>query len=191
LNVAAILLAAGRASRFGGSKLTAPLGGQPVYAHAAAAISQLPLSARFAVVGPETRELAQYGFDCLPLEPADAPMSQSIAIGVTAAVTSGADAVLIALADMPLVPVRHFEALLAGFDGQAIGTSIAGIAMPPAVFGGTMFAALCALEGDSGARRLLENLPGIELAPALGLDIDRPRDLDRAGCILASVSQHI
>lgn len=180
MNTAAVLLAAGRASRFGGPKLAALLNGQPLYAHAATAISQLAVSARFAVVGPETRDLAHYGFDCLMLDPAGAPMSRSIAIGVAAAAASGADVVLIALADMPLVPVNHFQALLAQFDGQMIGTRIEGSTMPPAVFGPSHFSALSALEGDAGARQLLAAAPALELSAELGLDIDRPGDLERA-----------
>jgi hypothetical protein len=57
------------------------------------------------------------------------------------------DAVLVALADMPMVPPAHFAALVAAFDGNRIASQCAGQVLPPAIFGAGHFAALRALSG--------------------------------------------
>lgn len=180
MTIAAILLAAGQASRFGSPKLAASLGGRPVCTHVAMTLSRLPVTARIAVVGPQTPDLVGFGFDCTPLDPAGAPLSRSIALGVERAIAVGARAVLIALADMPLIPLEHFQALLDRFDGHAIGTAVDGRAMPPAVFGASLFPQLLALHGDSGAKQLLQAMPTVPLSRDLAFDIDTVRDLELA-----------
>lgn len=182
--IAAVLLAAGRASRFGAPKLAVSLGGRPLCTHAAATIAALPLSLRITVVSADTPDLAEFGFSSVVLEPAGAPLSRSIAIGVEAARAAGAESVLIALADMPFVPLAHFEALLAGFDGLCIGSRVAGVAMPPALFGPALLDALTCLNGDSGARTLLGGCKSIELPGAFALDIDLRADLVQAEKLL-------
>jgi molybdenum cofactor cytidylyltransferase len=180
VRTAAVLLAAGRASRFGSAKLTADLGGRALGSYAAETIAQLPLDCRVAVVVRDAPDLTALGFDRVALEPVDAPLSRSLALGVVQALEAKADRVLIALADMPFVPLVHFKALLANHDDAGIATSANGIAMPPAVFGPALLPALLKLQGDQGARTLLQNLPTIALAPELAIDIDRPSDLEAA-----------
>jgi molybdenum cofactor cytidylyltransferase len=102
-----------------------------------------------------------------------------------AAQAAGARGVLLALADMPLVPAAHIHALVARFDGDRIGTAADGVTMPPALFGRAHFPALAALTGDRGGALRLTGAPLVELAPDLALDIDRPEDLARAEALLA------
>ena len=185
MKIAAVLLAAGRGNRFGGGKLMADLGGKPLGHHAAATLAGLPLAARFAVVSPQSPDLSALGFDPVPLEPAGAPMSRSIALGVARARKAGANAVLLALADMPLVPADHFRALLAAFDGHCLASRVDDTPLPPALFGAALLDALCALEGDSGARHLIAAAPWIALPAAHGLDVDRPADLAQAALLKA------
>lgn len=180
MKTAAILLAAGRSTRFGTPKLAVSLGGRPLCLHAATTLARLPLSLRIAVVSPATPDLSGLGFERVPLEPVGAPLSRSIALGVERAMAAGADTVLIALADMPLVPLVHFEALLAQFDGNAIGTRVAPHAMPPAIFGPALLPALLTLQGDAGAREILNGVPVVELSQDCALDIDTLGDLKRA-----------
>ena len=188
MKTAAILLAAGRASRFGAAKLAADLGGQALASHAAKTLRQLPLAAHIAVTSPATPDLTGLGFDCVTIDPPDAPLSRSLALGVARALAGGAQQVLIALADMPFVPLAHFEALLAASDGRGIATISAGQAMPPALFGPEVIAALQGVQGDHGARQLLSQLPGVVLAPELALDIDTAADLASAEGYLRKLS---
>ncbi len=183
-NIALIVLAAGRASRFGGGKLSALLAGKPVIAHVAAATAALPLAHRILVAAPAVPALP--GFTRVTLDPPDAPQSRSLALGVAAA--QQADAVLIALADMPLVPAAHFAALLAAFDGDRLTSICNGQPLPPALLGARHFPALLALTGDRGAGALLRDAPALALTAAQALDIDTPEDLARAQALRAATS---
>ena len=178
-----MLLAAGRGTRFGGGKLAADLGGKPVLRHAADTLRALPFAAHIAVIGPATPDPGDYA--TVLLDPPDAPQAQSLAQGVAAARNAGADAVLVALADMPMVPAAHITALIAAFDGDRIGSRGPCAVMPPALFGARHFATLCALTGDRGAGALLRDAPSLPLTADQALDIDRPEDLARAMALIA------
>lgn len=181
--LALVLLAGGQSQRFGGPKLLAPLAGKPLALHAAEMLTALPFANRYAVVGPQVPDLSALGFQCLPLSPEVAPQARSLALGVAAAQADGARAVLVALADMPLVPEAHIRALIAQFDGDRIATSAA-VTMPPAIFGAQHFAALTALDGDRGGAARLKGAPTVALDPDFALDVDRPEDLARAAAQL-------
>lgn len=182
--VALVLLAGGQSQRFGGPKLLAPLAGKPLALHTAEMLAALPFASRYAVVGPQVPDLSALGFRCVPLQPEGAPQARSLALGVAAAQAGGARAVLVALADMPLVPEAHIRALIAQFDGDSIATSADGVTMPPAIFGAQHFAALIALDGDRGGAARLKGAPTVTLDPHLALDVDRPEDLARAEALL-------
>ncbi len=182
--IALVLLAGGQSARFGGPKLIAPLGGKPLALHAAAMLAALPFVARYAVVGPDVPDLAHLGYTCVPLTPPGAPQARSLALGVAAAQANGARAVLVALADMPLVPAAHIYALVSRFNGDRIATEANGVIMPPALFGAAHFAALTALDGDRGGAVRLKGAPTVSLDPQLALDVDRPEDLARAAALL-------
>lgn len=182
-SIAAILLAAGRGTRFGGGKLEATLAGKPLAHHAADALRAAGCPINISVQAAGSAPLP--GFASVPLAPPGAPLSASIRAGVAAAEAAGASAVLIALADMPLVPPRHFAALLQAFDQDRIATRAGGQRMPPAVFGARHFAALRTLDGNRGAGALLRDAPFVALDPALAIDIDTPADLAAAGATLA------
>jgi molybdenum cofactor cytidylyltransferase len=129
-------------------------------------------------------DLAALSYQAVPLDPPGAPQARSLALGVAAAAAQGARAVLVALADMPLVPAAHIHALAAAFSGDRLATSAGGITMPPALFGMQHFAALSALGGDRGGGGLLKDAPNVPLDPALAIDVDRPEDLARAAALL-------
>lgn len=174
--LAIVLLAAGRSTRFGGDKLAAELAGKPVIQHCAEALSHIAAADRIVVCCDRTPAVT--GFRPVPLSPKDAPLSRSIAVGIGAAL--GADAALIALADMPLVPLGHFEALVESFAGARIGTSVGGRTMVPAIFPASDFASLLALDGDRGAGAMLRGAKAVSLPADLALDIDSAHDLDLA-----------
>ena len=178
---ALVLLAAGRGSRFGGGKLGAFLAGKPLARHAADRLLTLPFSRFVAVCSDTTPDLP--GFERVMLPTDNAPLSRSIAVGISA--LENETSVMIALADMPMVPSTHFLCLLETFDGNVLASRVGTIAMVPAVFGSHNFAALRQLAGDRGAGALLRNAPAIELAPGLALDVDTLDDLQRAERALA------
>lgn len=180
--LALLLLAAGRGTRFGGGKLAAKLGGKAVAVHAAERLGALPFAHKFAVVNEQTPDLP--GFERLAITPMDAPQSRSLAIAVAAAKAAGARGVMVALADMPLVPESHVRALVKAFDGDRVASRNGAVIMPPALFGAQHFDALMALDGDRGAGALLRDAPSIPLPDGAEIDIDCPEDLVRAAALL-------
>ena len=187
-----VVLAAGFGRRFGnGSKLQQPLAGRPVLAWTLDTLAQLQAAVALAVVAPEDDTAAQIartaGFKPIANPARAAGMGRSIASGV-AALPAGLDAVLIALGDMPNVQLETCHALLAAF---AAGDA-ARIVLPtyegqrghPVVFGVDHFPALRALDGDTGARSILNAQAHAVLAlavsdPGVLLDVDTPDDLTR------------
>ncbi|HEY0315497.1 MAG TPA: nucleotidyltransferase family protein [Sphingomonas sp.] len=181
MTVAAVLLAAGQSTRFGmADKLAAPLKGMPLRLHAVRALAPLPLAARFVVTGRATLDWP--GLEVVVNDRPETGMAHSIALGLAAARRSGAQAVLIVLADMPFVPTEHYRRLLACYRGpDSLAASSDGTRrMPPALFGADWFAILETLSGDQGARALLDRAESVVTAPENLHDIDWPEDFAAA-----------
>jgi molybdenum cofactor cytidylyltransferase len=183
-DIAVILLAAGKSSRFGRPKLSALLGGKPVAHHAASMLAECGFGWRIGIIGPDTPPLAVFGFQEIPLDPPGAPQSRSLALGIEAAARTPAKAALVALADMPLVPFTHIQAMLASFDGQSLASAAGETPLPPALFGRALFPDLQALTGDRGAAPLLRSSSRLTLPEDCALDIDTEEDLARAEVLL-------
>jgi molybdenum cofactor cytidylyltransferase len=177
--IALVVLAAGRASRFGAAKLLAPLNGRPVIEHVAQASTGIPFAYRLCVSTQEGPDLSPLGFDMIRVEPG-LPQSASLAAAISAAGKRDIDAAMIVLGDMPLVPRKHLEALIRAFDGQLAASSKGAGPMPPAIIGRRHFAATAALTGDTGARGLLAHAPLVAATEQDLLDIDTPADLAAA-----------
>ena len=111
--IAGLLLAAGRSTRFGGDKLLAPLRRHPVLFWSAAAIAT-EVDALYVVVPPDApaRAAALEGIPAMLIAHAgrDEGMASSIRVGV-AALPDDALAVVVALADQPLVSPLVVRAL--------------------------------------------------------------------------------
>ena len=184
-----VLLAAGAARRFGGGKLLQTLPGSDTalvvaaWNHLAAA---LPDS--IAVCRPDDAAVrALLERHCIPhvaCAGAAMGMGHSLACGVAAA--QPASGWLVALGDMPRVDPATIAAV-----AQALRDG-AGIAIPvsngerghPVGFAARFAAALCALQGDAGARTIVQANPdSVRLVPVedggILADVDTPEDLAR------------
>ncbi len=189
-NCAALLLAAGASSRFGGDKLAAQIDGETVLAYSAKALAASGCSLRAAVVSDASQIhaplLHNLGFDIILNRHADEGMSASLRMGVGWAAEHKASGVLIALADMPFVPPAHFRTLLhssQNCEERAAFTKRGAQRSPPAVFASVWFDKLSALQGDAGARGLIAGLPercGVNASEEVLRDIDTPQDLPGA-----------
>lgn len=187
--VAAVLLAAGSGTRFGGAKLLAPL---PAAAHGVPAGTPIGVAACrhlatavahvIAVVRPGDDALAallaQAGARIAVCARAADGMGESLACGVAAA--RDADGWLVALADMPWVApatiVRVAQCLAGG--ASIVVPRHAGARGHPVGFAAAHRDALLALHGDEGARRIVR----AHAAVAVDVDVDDPgvvRDVDR------------
>jgi molybdenum cofactor cytidylyltransferase len=158
--VTGILLAAGRSTRFGSDKLLLPLPDGTPMAVACARSLCSALSHCIAVVedphSEVARRLALAGMEIVVNPRARDGMGSSIAAGVSA--NPSAAGWIIALADMPRVPTgisRRIADLLA--KGADIAAPVCnGRRGHPVGFSAHHAAALQALDGEQGARDLLE-----------------------------------
>ena len=180
--VAAVLLAAGRGSRFGGNKLEAMLGDTMLGLHAARTLAGVEFGHLLAVHDPAHARLAtalrDQGFNLIDNEDPSAGLSHSLALAANAVLTTDADAMLVCLADMPFVTSDHLTRLIESSHGEIIASAIGDNRMPPALFPRAYWRALTTLTGDAGARKLLRDAITIQVAPVMLADIDTRADLD-------------
>jgi len=184
--ISGILLAAGAGSRFGGDKLLHPLeDGVAIAAHAArnllAATPDVIAVVRWGDF-PLYEMLEQEGCQVTMFQGAARGMGASLAHGVTQA--RGADGWVIALADMPRIAPDTIKRVIAALEA---GASIAAPAYKgerghPVGFGAQLRDELLALDGDQGARAVVErHREAVKLIecedPGILLDIDRKSDL--------------
>ena len=176
MTLAIALLAAGGATRFGGGKLDAECAGKPLGLWALEAALAVPHERLAVVVGDPVPWFAR-GRELLVNERATEGLGTSAALAARWA--EGCDALLLLLADMPLVSPEALRKLV-----EATGP--AAVAYPgdkpgvPACFPAALLPALEALAGDSGAAQVLRGLADVTLieVPAQELrDVDRPEDL--------------
>ncbi len=192
--IAVIVLAAGAGSRFGGRKLLAPWRGGVLIDGALRAAFAAPGAEVLVAVGAESEEIAAAArafairigqADRLRIvRVADWPLGLSASLKAAVhALDHDTAAALVFLADMPLIPDEIAPALVAALDhAHAAAPEIEGQLGHPVLLGRELFDQVLQLEGDRGARRLLEGL-GPRLArvriddPNLLLDIDTPAAL--------------
>lgn len=185
-HIAGILLAAGAGTRFGGDKLLHPLeDGVAIAAHAArnllAATPDVIAVVRWGDF-PLYEMLEQEGCQVTMFQGAARGMGASLAHGVREA--RGADGWVIALADMPrLAPATVRTVIAALEEGALIAAPVyRGGRGHPVGFGAALRDELLALDGDRGARAVMERHgDAVKLVecddPGVLYDVDRQSDL--------------
>lgn len=182
----AILLAAGRGSRFGADKLMHPLADGIPMVLAAARNLKAAIPDVLTVVNGENLELMalleEMGVAFSVCPHAAQGMGASLAWGV--ARTRQADGWLIALGDMPWIRPETIRTVAETVTGPSVIAAPAyqGRRGHPVAFGRDHGPALMALSGDEGARRLLAALPReVVLLPCddsgVVRDIDIPEEI--------------
>lgn len=185
-SVGLVLLGAGGSRRFGSDKLGALLAGEPVLRRTGLIYEALPLAQRVLVRGRSSPSLADMGFVEV-VTVGVTVQSQSLALGLQALRLDRLQAVMIALADMPLVRLSHVDALRRHFDGvRPICSGDNEQRLPPALFPVAMAGELLVQEGDRGGRQLLAQAAVVSATPCDLIDIDTPADLARAESTLLS-----
>ncbi len=184
--IAGILLAAGTAERFGGDKLLHPMpDGVAIAAHAARNLLAAGLNVT-AVVRPGDFPLAdmleQEGCMVTVCQQAARGMGASLAHAVAA--ERGADGWVIALADMPKILPATIKSVVAALGEGALTAApqFRNQRGHPVGFGAQLRNELLALDGDQGARAVLErHRDAVKLIecddPGVLYDIDRKADL--------------
>jgi len=186
--IAAVVLAAGSGSRFGGAKQLAELDGMPLLEHALRAVEAVPAIDRIVVVlgarADEIRAAVDFG-SAEVVVCADWEEGQAASLRCGIAAIDGAGAVLLLLGDMPrLTPqvIARFADLAGQHGSEARARAVYdGAPGHPVVLGSAYFAALSGLSGDHGARDVLKKIGAYPIecghlcSPA---DVDTPEALD-------------
>lgn len=183
--IGGLVLAAGRASRFGSAKQIADLNGRPVLEHAVRAMTASPVDRVLVVLGAGAEEVLGgvdlNGAETIVCERWAEGQSASLACGL--AELSGCEAVVVTLGDQPLLSPdaigRVIEARGAGI--VAVRATYSGAPGHPVLLERELFDRLRDLRGDQGARDLLLSV-GPRLVPCDDLggggeDIDTPDQL--------------
>jgi CTP:molybdopterin cytidylyltransferase MocA len=183
VSAAAIVLAAGASRRFGDAdKLLAPFAGKPLEQHAAEAVRGLDLVARIAVISSAALRPHFAGFDVVELADASGGQSASLRAGLARARALAPGRLLVVLADMPRVTPDLLRRVIETATAEMPAAATDGRrAMPPACFPAASLDLLARLDGDAGARAIIQALPPERLVRAAAgelLDVDRLADLD-------------
>ncbi len=182
--IAAVLLAAGHGTRFGGNKLETLFKGEMLGLYAARTLAKLNCDYMLAVHNPANAPLGaalrHEGFVLIDNEDPSAGQGHSMALAAQAALETDAAAILVCLADMPLVTLDHLRSLTDAQSDHVVASAIGTVRMPPALFPRRLFPALACLSGDIGARALLTNAIVVAGNAEILADIDTPADLNHS-----------
>ncbi|MBN3562836.1 nucleotidyltransferase family protein [Aliamphritea spongicola] len=185
MNVACLLLAAGGSSRFGGRKQLASVEGQPMIQRALEQLTPVFNQEVYTVIGAYRNEVSPLlAGRCHVIEHLtwNQGLGSSIKTGVNTIIQqSNYDGILIALADQVRLMQSDYSELLSRFDGTTIiAAHYCGKNAVPALFPTRFFSELQNLNGDSGARCLLDRYCNSVTAvplPQAETDIDTKQDL--------------
>lgn len=192
------VLAAGRASRMGGirHKLLAEFDGVPLARRSVSAALSGGADKVVVVTGHRAEEIsaALSGLDVTFAHNPEFASGMASSIRAGLAALKDCDGVLIALADMPGVTACDLAKLIGRFrdeDGNVIVRAVSsGKRGNPVILPKTVYPALMRLEGDVGARHIIEKsglvVIDVEIGDAAHLDLDTPEAITAAGGILRS-----
>ena len=181
--VSAVLLAAGAGSRFGGGKLLAPIRRRPLIEVTLSGLQEAPVDEIIVVVGKDAKELRSICEPCgaRVVENPDwaRGMSTSVRTGLLACAPR-ARAVVVALADQPLVGAKAVARLVEAFeDGAKVAVATyGGEPRNPVLFAREVWPLLLrGLSGDKGARVVLMRHPELVTEVPCN-DVADPADVD-------------
>ncbi len=189
-SIAAVVLAAGASTRLGKPKQLIEMEGESLLRRTARLALEAGCAPVFVVLGFEAERMRAelQGVDATALmnEQWSEGMGSSLRRGMEAvcAMETHPAGVLLLVCDQPQLTADHLRKLLAeqGADEEAITASeYAGRAGVPAVFGRLYFAELLAVEGDRGAREVVQRHTDrirTVLWPEGERDLDRPEVLE-------------
>ena len=186
--MAAVLLAAGSASRFGAAKQTLAIEGVPMVRRAAMTALEADLSPVVVVTGAYG-EAVKSSLVGLPLQLTENPdwasgMGSSLGLGVRTlmAMKARPNALLVLLADQPGIRAADLKGLVeahATAPGRIQAARFESHLGPPCLFPKAYFNELASLQGPNGARQLLERhgdrVDGHDL-PFAAFNLDTPAD---------------
>lgn len=184
--VAAVVLAAGQATRMGAQKLLLPVGGRPMVRRVAEAALGSRVMETIVVVGHEPESL-RTALEGLPVKVVvnpdyEAGMSTSLRAGLRA-IGDEADGVLILLGDQPFVTPALLDRLIDVHtdDGaRIVRLAVGDRPANPVLMSADLFPELLAQQGDVGGRdvaaRHAEEVQLVPVDDASVMDVDTAED---------------
>jgi len=188
--VTAVVLAAGESKRMGQAKQLMPWGKTTVLGQTLANLSASLVHDILVVTGHEAQAVAQIaaaaGAQTVHNTNYAAGMLSSLQTAV-AALPASRSAVLVVLADQPMLAPATVDAVLTGYwrgKGSLVAPTYQGRRGNPVLIDGRHFAGLLALAPGDAPRTLLQRYPeALHLAPvddpAVVRDLDEPEDYER------------
>ena len=184
---AIVVLAAGGSRRLGQPKQLLSVLGEPLLRRVVRMAADAEPDHLVVVLGSNACECLAAIKDCgadIIVNPFwECGLAGSVRLGVERAEEVGADAVLLLLADQPLLDSTVIRRFLVRANGQTdliIAARYDGVLGAPMMFGSDWFAQLKKLEGDQGARSLVpKERGGVEIIDWSegAIDVDTPEDL--------------
>jgi molybdenum cofactor cytidylyltransferase len=190
--IAALILAAGRSTRYGGSnKLLADLDGVPIVRRVALAALESRARPVVVVTGHQADRIAE-ALEGLDVQFVHNPnyakgLSTSLKTGI-GALAADADGAAVCLGDMPRIEANHIDRLISAFapkEGRLIALPLyEGKRGNPVLFGRSLFAEMMEAEGDTGARHIIgshaDEVVEVDLGTdAIFADVDTPEALQQ------------
>jgi molybdenum cofactor cytidylyltransferase len=190
--ISAVLLAAGSSTRFGDTKQLALIDADAtMIERAVETLKRSRVEKVVVVLGSRSKEIRErlrgVAEGVLFVENPEfrSGLSSSLKAGLRAT-SQESDAVVVALADQPLVTSRLVDAVISRYlDTRcAVVTASSGdVISPPALFDRSVFGELMALQGDVGARQvILDHAPfeRVEVDRDELIDVDTKTDMEKA-----------
>src|SRR5687768_10085593 len=162
----AILLAAGGSSRMGRSKQLLKFQGETLLRRAARSLGESVYFPVVVVLGAEAEigaaELSGLPVYSVPNESWEDGMSTSVRVGLSRILElePGADGVIIALCDQPMITTEMLNRFAYEFyeaNVPVVSARYDGVAGVPALFSKDLFGELFNLKGDQGARQVIRD----------------------------------
>jgi molybdenum cofactor cytidylyltransferase len=184
---AGLVLAAGRATRFGSDKLSASLAGRPLLQHVIDAAAAALLTPLIVIVGDVERRLDWRGARPLRNPEPQRGLSSSLRLGLDELTADAAvGRVVVLLGDQPRVSVAVIERLLSTATDRPIVVPryADGAAGNPVVLGRAVWPLAAAISGDRGMSQLFAARPDLVSyldMPGTNPDVDTPADLAALG----------
>jgi molybdenum cofactor cytidylyltransferase len=191
VEIAGVVLAAGRSTRMGANKLLLPYQGEQLVRRTVRAAIEGGLEPVLVVLGDDAAHVATAlaGLSCLVVPNARHALGLNTSLDAgLAAVHPDRSAAMVLLADMPRVTPELVSALVARrreTRPRIVASRYGQVVAPPILYDRTLFAELSGAEGDGRGRevlaRHLDEVVYVDAPPGALLDVDAPGDLEAAG----------